>query len=73
MIIKVNAENTTNGNPRRGWIHVSSGGQFLKFYDEGYDEGGKEFQELRKKESQELNFSLNITPKEYKRIKGLVA
>jgi hypothetical protein len=72
MLIKVNAENTTTGNPRRGWVLVSAEGRFLGFYDEGYDEGGAELRELLKVEP--LAFpSLNITPKEYKRLKGLVA
>ena len=71
MLIKVNAENTTNGNPRRGWILVNNEGNFVRFFDEGYDDGGEELRELRKVEP--LAFpALNITPKEYKRLKGLV-
>lgn len=70
MLIKVNAENTTTGNPRRGWILVDDNGNFKGFYDEGYDDGGEELQELRKTHA--LAFpSLNITPKEYKRLKSL--
>lgn len=72
MLIKVNAENTTTGGPRRGWIHVGTDGRFLGFYDEGYDDGGLELRELRKTESEAFP-ALNITPKEYKRLKGLVA
>ncbi len=72
MLIKVNAENDTNGNPRRGWIHLSGEGRFLGFYPEGYDDGGEAFRELRKGES-EAYPSINITPKEYRRLKGLVA
>ena len=72
MLIKVNAENDTNGNPRRGWIHLSGEGRFLGFYPEGYDDGGEILREIRKGEA-EAYPSINITPKEYKRLKGLVA
>lgn len=72
MLIKVNAENDTNGNPRRGWIHISADGGFLGFYPEGYDNGGEAFQEIRKTEMDAFP-SINITPKEYRRLKGLVA
>lgn len=72
MLIKVNAENTTTGNPRRGWIHLSNEGRFLGFYDEGYDDGGEVMRELRKTEH-EAYPAFNITPKEYKRLRGLVA
>jgi hypothetical protein len=72
MLIKVNAQNDVNGNPRRGWIHLNAEGRFLGFYPEGYDDGGEIMRELRKTES-EAYPSLNITPKEYKRLKGLVA
>jgi hypothetical protein len=72
MLIKVNAQNDTNGNPRRGWIHLSAEGRFLGFFPEGYDDGGETLRELRKAEG-EAYPSINITPKEYKRLKGLVA
>jgi hypothetical protein len=72
MLVKVNAQNDANGNPRRGWIHLSAEGRFIAFYPEGYDDGGEVMRELRKIES-EAYPSLNITPKEYKRLKGLVA
>jgi hypothetical protein len=72
MLIKVNAQNDTNGNPRRGWIHLSGEGRFMGFYPEGYDDGGEVLRELRKSEG-EAYPSINITPKEYKRLKGLVA
>ena len=72
MLIKVNAQNDTNGNPRRGWIHYSAEGRFLGFYPEGYDDGGEVLRELRKA-TPEGYPSVNITPKEYKRLKGLVA
>ena len=70
MLVKVNSENTASGNPRRGWIHLDNEGRFVKFYAEGYDDGGKELQDLKKIEF-ESPLSLNITPKEYKRISNL--
>lgn len=72
MLIKVNAQNDTNGNPRRGWIHYGIDGRFLGFYPEGYDDGGEILRELRVN-NYEGYPSINITPKEYKRLKGLVA
>jgi len=78
MLIKVNAQNDTNGNPRRGWIHYAIDGRFLGFYPEGYDDGGEILRELRIMRELRINNpegypSINITPKEYKRLKGLVA
>ena len=72
MLIKVNAENDTNGNPRRGWIHYAIDGRFLGFYPEGYDDGGEILRGLRVN-NYEGYPSINITPKEYKRLSGLVA
>lgn len=72
MLIKVNAQNDTNGNPRRGWVHYGIDGRFLGFYPEGYDDGGEILRELRIN-NYEGYPSINITPKEYKRLKGLVA
>lgn len=72
MLIKVNAQNDTNGNPRRGWIHYAMDGAFLGFYPEGYDDGGEILRGLRVN-NYEGYPSINITPKEYKRLRGLVA
>jgi hypothetical protein len=72
MLIKVNAQNDTNGNPRRGWIHYAIDGRFLGFYPEGYDDGGEILRGLRVNNCEGYP-SINITPKEYKRLKGLVA
>lgn len=72
MLIKVQAENDTYGNPRRGWIVVSPSGRFLGFYPEGYDDGGDVLRAIRAEDYQAYPV-INITPKEYKRLKGLVA
>lgn len=70
MLIKINAENTRDGNPQRGWIHTDSHGRFLQFLDESYDNGGAELRRLRKHVEPET-LSINVTVKEYKRVKGL--
>jgi len=72
MLIKVNAENTLSGNPQRGWVLVDKSGTFVKFYDEGYDDGGQEKRNLVW-EGEKETMSFNVTVKEYKRIRGLVA
>lgn len=72
MLIKINAENTLSGNPQRGWVLVDKSGTFVKFYDEGYDDGGQEKRDLIW-EGEKETMSFNVTVKEYKRIKGLVA
>lgn len=36
MLIKIATTNDTNGNPRRGWIRVTAGGQILGWIEEGY-------------------------------------
>ena len=71
MLIKVNAQNDVNGNPRRGWVHVNAAGVFVAFYPEGYDDGGEKLRELKKTEAEAL--AINITPKEYNRLRKLTA
>ena len=36
LLLRVNAGNDTNGNPRRGWIQYGFNGAVLSFIDEGY-------------------------------------
>lgn len=72
MLIKVNAENDANGNPRRGWIQVSKTGNFLAFHPEGHDNGGEVLRSIMK-DTYESYPSINVTPKEYKRLSKLVA
>jgi hypothetical protein len=71
MLIKVNAQNDVNGNPRRGWIQISAAGVFVAFYPEGNDDGGEQLRELRKIEGEAI--AINITPKEYNRLRKLTA
>jgi hypothetical protein len=37
IAIYINAGNSSNGNPRRGWIITNSDGEFVDFIDEGYE------------------------------------
>lgn len=67
MLIRVIAQNTPSGNPRRGWVHVNEQGNFVAFIDEGY-EGSQPIQQLRWAGEAE-SISLNITPKEYNQLK----
>jgi hypothetical protein len=67
MLIRVITNNTTSGNPRRGWVHVDEHGNFVAFIDEGY-EGSQPIQQLRWAGEVE-SISLNITPKEYNQLK----
>jgi hypothetical protein len=37
IAIYINAGNTKNGKPRRGWIITNSDGEFVDFVDEGFE------------------------------------
>lgn len=63
MLIRVVAQNTTTGNPRRGWVLVGKNGNFRTFIDEGYF--GSEPIEEYKKMGEVETITLNITPKQY--------
>jgi hypothetical protein len=67
MLIRVVCENTSMGNPRRGWVHVDERGNFNAFIDEGYL-GSQPIQELLSAGEIE-SISVNITTKEYNRLK----
>jgi hypothetical protein len=69
MLVRVVAENDTNGNPRRGWIQLAADGNFIKFIDEGYEGHGAIRDLLESGEVESI--TVNIAPKEYKRFKNL--
>ena len=71
MLIKVNAGNDTNGNPRRGWIHTDTNGVAIAFYDEGFDNGGDEFNKGLYRTEPTLNFTLEIPFKQYRELKKM--
>jgi len=62
MMIKVNAGNDRNGNPRRGWLYIGRRGS--KFFDEGYLGTGAVPPSLRSaaRDAPELE----ITPRQYR-------
>lgn len=66
MLIYIGTTNTTNGNPRRGWIKTTAAGQPIGWIEEGflgrgaiagYDDGE--------------TFKITVSPSEFKRLKGL--
>ena len=66
MLIRVKAENTSSGNPQRGWVHVDSTGNFIGFIDEGYN-GDAAIKPLRDKGEAET-IPLTISNKQYKEL-----
>ncbi|MEH1124793.1 hypothetical protein [Micromonospora sp. CPCC 206061] len=37
LAVKIDADNDRDGNPRRGWMIYTAGGQYLGFVNEGYN------------------------------------
>ena len=66
MLIYIGTTNTTNGNPRRGWIRTTSAGQILGWIEEGYEGSGA----IRGYDDGE-SMKINVQPSEFKRLKGL--
>ena len=67
MLIRVVSTHNTDGNPQRGWVATTAMGQFLRFIDEGY--AGET--EPIKGYDDGVSLTINVTPKEYKRLKNL--
>ncbi len=62
-MVKVNAGNDRNGNPRRGWLLLGAGGRSA-FFDEGYQGSGaipKQYRHLAVDAPE-----LEITPRQYR-------
>ena len=66
MLIYIGTTNTTNGNPRRGWIRTTSAGQVLGWIEEGYEGHGA----IRGYDDGET-MKITVSPSEFKRLKGL--
>ena len=64
MLIKIATTNDTNGNPRRGWLRVTAGGQILGWIEEGYEGRGA----IKGYDDGESP-TIYVQPKEYKRFK----
>lgn len=65
MLIKIATDNTTTGNPRRGWLQTDEQGQVLNWIEEGY-EGRGAIQGIADYESP----TIYVKPMEYKRLKN---
>lgn len=63
-IIKLNAGNDSNGNPRRVWVGIAPCGSVSGAWDEGY--AGR--QALPKRLRQKSACEFATTPKEYREI-----
>lgn len=66
MLIYIGTTNTTNGNPRRGWIRTTAAGQILGWIEEGYEGRGA----IRGYDDGETT-KITVSPAEFKRLKGL--
>lgn len=62
-VIRLNAGNDRNGNPRRVFAGVARNGDFLGVYDEGYSGKGAMPKAWQQKYS---GLSFDTTPKEYR-------
>lgn len=67
VIIRLNAGNDKNGNPRRLYVHLDDSGSIVKVYDEGYRGWGAVPEELQRAASRATTFM--TTPSEYRELK----
>jgi len=66
MLVRVQAKNDANGNPRRGWIQFSASGDFIQFIDEGYLGRGAIATLVMEGEADTI--AITIEPSEYKKL-----
>jgi len=66
MLVRVQAKNDSNGNPRRGWIQFSPSGDFIQFIDEGYLGRGAIATLVEQGETDTI--AINIEASEYRRL-----
>jgi len=64
MIVKVNAGNDRNGNPRRGWLVFSPQRGASTFFDEGYL--GIHAVPIELRAAARITPELEITPRQYR-------
>ena len=67
MLVRVQAKNDADGNPRRGWIQFSVYGDFVQFVDEGYQGRGAISTLIEQGEAETI--AITIESSEYKRFK----
>lgn len=66
MLIYIGTTNTTNGNPRRGWIRTTAEGQPIGWIEEGY-EGNSLIRGYNEGETMKIT----VSPAEFKRLKSM--
>jgi hypothetical protein len=66
MLVRVQAKNDSNGNPRRGWIQFTSSGDFVQFIDEGFLGRGAISHLIEQGEADTI--AITIEPSEYRRL-----
>lgn len=66
MLVRIATTNDTNGNPRRGWLSVTSAGQPLRWIEEGYLGTGA----IAGIDDGET-MTIHVQPKEYRRLQSM--
>jgi hypothetical protein len=64
LAIHINAGNSKNGNPRRGWFIFDSQGTCLDFIDEGF-QGVDSLRESAYRNTVPSNISIDVEPRVY--------
>ncbi len=66
MLIRIATTNDASGNPRRGWLSVTSAGQPLRWIEEGYLGNGA----IRGIDDGET-MTIHVQPAEFKRLRAV--
>ena len=66
MLVRIATTNDTSGNPRRGWLSVTSAGQPLRWIEEGYLGTGA----IKGIDDGET-MTIQVQPKEYRRLQSM--
>jgi len=66
MLVRIATTNDTSGNPRRGWLSVTSAGQPLRWIEEGYLGTGA----IAGIDDGET-MTIQVQPAEYKRLRAM--
>ena len=66
MLVRIATTNDTSGNPRRGWLSVTSAGQPLRWIEEGYLGTGA----IRGIDDGET-MTIQVQPAEFKRLRAI--
>jgi hypothetical protein len=66
MLVRIATTNDASGNPRRGWLSVTSAGQPLRWIEEGYLGTGA----IKGIDDGET-MTIQVQPKEYRRLQSM--